>query len=101
MSEKAPRHNRPLGMSFVTSHCVHVVLLLCGVCAACCGSVAVWCVCAARVNSHRNCLHAHCAQELQEQRMAAIGDPAHKRETLGDKVGGAAGRADFIFLGKD
>jgi hypothetical protein len=31
---------------------------------------------------------AHCAmQELQESRMAGIGNPAHKRETLGDKVG--------------
>lgn len=28
----------------------------------------------------------HSTQELQEKRMAAIGDPAHKRGTLGDKV---------------
>jgi hypothetical protein len=26
-------------------------------------------------------------QELQEERMANIGNPAHKRETLGDMVG--------------
>lgn len=28
-------------------------------------------------------------QALQEERMANIGNPAHKRETLGDKVGEA------------
>lgn len=37
-----------------------------------------------------SCPHDVCdsvpLQELQEQRMAAIGNPAHKRETLGDKV---------------
>jgi hypothetical protein len=37
-----------------------------------------------------SCPHSVCdsvsLQELQEQRMAAIGNPAHKRETLGDKV---------------
>lgn len=34
------------------------------------------------------CVLLQRAQELQEERMAAIGDPAHKRDTLGDKVSG-------------
>jgi hypothetical protein len=52
--------------------------------------------CIVRKKEKKQRFHAHTVcvtlcdivplQELQEQRMAAIGNPAHKRETLGDKV---------------
>jgi hypothetical protein len=39
-------------------------------------------------------LVSYVLQELQEERMANIGNPAHKRETLGDMVG-----ATLVLIG--